>query len=88
MALPSLRSTKQFALGIPIYVTEMRTKFFFLSFSVLRGIHNLLGWGGATAHATVYAGSGLEPMVFCTAVACYIFFAKDQLHQHYQRNQH
>jgi hypothetical protein len=87
MALPSLRSTKQFALAIPMYVIEMRIKFFFLSFSVLRGTHKLLGWGGATVHTTVYAGSGLEPMVVCT-VTCDTFSAKDQLHQHYQLNQH
>ena len=34
----------------------------FLSLSVLRGTHKVRGWGGATAHTTVLAGSGLEPM--------------------------
>jgi len=87
MALPSLRSTKQFALAIPMYVIEMKTKFFFLSFSALE-VYMLLGWGGVTAHTTVYAGSGLEPMVVCTAVTCDTFLAKDQLHQHYQLNRH
>jgi len=63
-------------------------KVLFSLFLYLRGTHKLLGWGGVTAHTTVYAGSGLEPMVVCTAVTCDTFFAKDQLHQHYQLNQH